>query len=329
MEWLDSLIYESGSKDHDQLTNELGKIVGNGTDGKVNENQYEHAIKPKHFIIGNDGLRQKDSKTQLHATVNGEANPEINIIKISANTPPHNVNGSDGLGRNGCEIQQQAPTKENGHENLQTIKNTVNENNNEQANDMIARGNENKLETNNENQHKQETKLQDKGNTKLKGTSSLYTTYSKQELGNSKILQSESQPSSIATPPKLTQVKWKVVVLKQRKQPTTDRDTRSKISFQKSISDKSLRIHEARANFDVPNHYTPQERRRERLHGYIRRFEKNPVMPIRNEQIKWSNVPAQLIKIPPHVTMTTDVAHSRWRSAVERELEMIVMAHGT
>ncbi|KAA6359405.1 MAG: putative Transposon Tf2-6 polyprotein [Streblomastix strix] len=42
-----------------------------------------------------------------------------------------------------------------------------------------------------------------------------------------------------------------------------------------------------------------------------------------------ANTPAQLIQIPPQMTMTTDVSPSGWGSTLEKELEMIAMAHGT
>ncbi|KAA6358788.1 MAG: putative Transposon Tf2-6 polyprotein, partial [Streblomastix strix] len=51
--------------------------------------------------------------------------------------------------------------------------------------------------------------------------------------------------------------------------------------------------------------------------------------------IKWwkakliANIPAQLIQIPTQMTMTTDAAPSGWGSTLEKELEMIAMAHGT
>ncbi|KAA6317737.1 MAG: hypothetical protein EZS28_055048, partial [Streblomastix strix] len=41
-----------------------------------------------------------------------------------------------------------------------------------------------------------------------------------------------------------------------------------------------------------------------------------------------ANIPAQLIQIPPQMTMTTDAAPSGWCSTLEKELEMIAMAHG-
>ncbi|KAA6364658.1 MAG: putative reverse transcriptase [Streblomastix strix] len=42
-----------------------------------------------------------------------------------------------------------------------------------------------------------------------------------------------------------------------------------------------------------------------------------------------ANIPAQLIQIPPQMTMTTDAATSGWGSTLEKEQEMIAMAHGT
>ncbi|KAA6371932.1 MAG: putative reverse transcriptase [Streblomastix strix] len=42
-----------------------------------------------------------------------------------------------------------------------------------------------------------------------------------------------------------------------------------------------------------------------------------------------ANTPAQLIQIPPQMTMTTDAAPSGWGSTLEKEQEMIATAHGT
>ncbi|KAA6360885.1 MAG: putative Gag-Pol polyprotein, partial [Streblomastix strix] len=42
-----------------------------------------------------------------------------------------------------------------------------------------------------------------------------------------------------------------------------------------------------------------------------------------------ANIPAQLIQIPPQMTMTTDAVPSGWSSTQEKKLEMIAMAHGT
>ncbi|KAA6371467.1 MAG: hypothetical protein EZS28_033007 [Streblomastix strix] len=106
-------VIETEKEDKEQLSRELERIVADGTDDNGDNDQSEHAIEPKHFTNGNNGLRKNDSGTQLQATVNGEANPEINITKTSANTPPHNVNGSDGLGGNGCGKQLQAATNDN------------------------------------------------------------------------------------------------------------------------------------------------------------------------------------------------------------------------
>ncbi|KAA6380091.1 MAG: hypothetical protein EZS28_024381, partial [Streblomastix strix] len=42
-----------------------------------------------------------------------------------------------------------------------------------------------------------------------------------------------------------------------------------------------------------------------------------------------ANITAQLIQIPPQMTMTTDATPNQWVSTLEKELEMIAMAHGT
>ncbi|KAA6317437.1 MAG: hypothetical protein EZS28_055100, partial [Streblomastix strix] len=88
---------ETEGNDQKQLTNELEKIIADGTDDNEDINQSEHTIEPKYFINGKDRFRRNDSGTQLQATVKGETNPEINITKISASTPVHNVNRSDRL----------------------------------------------------------------------------------------------------------------------------------------------------------------------------------------------------------------------------------------
>ncbi|KAA6404459.1 MAG: hypothetical protein EZS28_000010 [Streblomastix strix] len=62
----------------------------------------------------------------------------------------------------------------------------------------------------------------------------------------------------------LGQVKGKVVVPKQRMQPTNDHDTRSKTDQLKSVPNKSLGSPEARANSDTLNHFTPQQNRRKK-----------------------------------------------------------------
>ncbi|KAA6369414.1 MAG: hypothetical protein EZS28_035058, partial [Streblomastix strix] len=64
-----------------QLINQRQRSVTDGTDDNGDNDQSEYAIEPKHFTNGNDGLRKNDRRTQLQATVNGEANPEINIQK--------------------------------------------------------------------------------------------------------------------------------------------------------------------------------------------------------------------------------------------------------
>ncbi|KAA6355369.1 MAG: hypothetical protein EZS28_049104, partial [Streblomastix strix] len=234
------------NQDQEQLTKQIERIVADGTDDNENNDQSEHAIEPKHFTNGSDGLRKNDSGTQIQATVNGEANPEINITKISANTPPHNVNGSDGLGGNGCGTQLQAATNDNGHENYQAIDDTGNENNNDQG-------------SNNE------IRLQpDRVNNKLGEIESPHTTHSEQELRNPNISLPKGQPPLITTPLELGQVKGKVVVLKQKIQQANEHDTRSRTDQLKSEPNKSLGSPEARANSDTSNHFTPQQEQRKK-----------------------------------------------------------------
>ncbi|KAA6386070.1 MAG: hypothetical protein EZS28_018407 [Streblomastix strix] len=250
---------ETESKDQKQLTNQIERIVADGTDDNEDNDQSEHTIEPKYFTSGNDGFRVNDSATQLQATVNGEANPEINISKISANTPPHNVSGSDALGKNGCGTQLQVAANGNEHLNHQTIVNTGNEDNNEHTNDNRTGGQQSNQGSKNETQH-----VQDNENTKLGQIGSSHTTSSEQQLRNPNILQHKGQPPLITTPPELGQVKGKVVVPKQRTQPTNDNDTRSKTGQLKSICNKSSGSPEARANFDTPNHFIPQQEQKKK-----------------------------------------------------------------
>ncbi|KAA6319941.1 MAG: hypothetical protein EZS28_054754 [Streblomastix strix] len=126
---------ETESKDQMQLPNNLERFVADETDDNGDEDQSEHEIELKHLTKRNDEHKKNDSLTLTQATVNGEANPEINITKTSANTPPHNVYGSDGLGRNGCGTQLLAATNKNGHLNHPTTDNTGNVNIYEQSND--------------------------------------------------------------------------------------------------------------------------------------------------------------------------------------------------
>ncbi|KAA6370597.1 MAG: hypothetical protein EZS28_033876 [Streblomastix strix] len=251
---------ETGSKDQEQLTNQIERIVADGTDDNDDSDQSEHVIEPMHFTNENDGLRKNNSGTQLLATVNGEANPKINISKTSANTPPHNVNGSDGLEGNGCGTQLQAATNENGHENHQTIDNTGNGNNNEQANDnRIGGQQQNNLGFNNEIQHQQ-----DSVNNKPEEIGSPHTTHSEQELRNLNTSQLKGQPPLVTTPPEVGKVKGKVVVLKQNIQQRNEHDTRSKTGQLKSVPNKSLGSPEARANSDTLNHFMLQQVRRKK-----------------------------------------------------------------
>ncbi|KAA6362534.1 MAG: hypothetical protein EZS28_041937, partial [Streblomastix strix] len=276
MEWLDSLTYtpqiyesipeavigiiifateqivqsETESEDQEQLINDIERIVADGTDDNGDDDQSEHAIELKHFINENNGLRKNDSGTQLQATINGEANTEISITKTSANTPPHNVNGSDGLGGNGCETQLQAESNEIEHQNHQAIDNTGNENSIKQANDNRTAGQQNNQGSNNETKHQQ-----DSGNNKSREIGSSHTIHREQELRNSNITQSKGQQPLITTPPELSQVKGKVVLPKQWMQLTNYLDTRSKTGQLKSVLNKSLGSPEARANSDTSNHF--------------------------------------------------------------------------
>ncbi|KAA6364883.1 MAG: hypothetical protein EZS28_039591 [Streblomastix strix] len=251
---------ETESEDQEQLINKIERIVADGTDDNEDNDQSEHAIEPKHFTNGNDGLRKNDSGTQLQATVNGDANPEINITKISANTPPHNVNGSDVLGGNGCGTQLQGATNVNGHENHQIIDNTDNEDNNEQAEDnRIGGQQQNNQGSSNEIQHKQ-----DSLNNKPGEIGSPHISHPEQESRNPNNSQPKGQPPLITTPLEVGQVKGKVVVPKQKIQQANEHETRSKTGLSKSIPNKSLGSPEARANFDISNHFTQQQERRKK-----------------------------------------------------------------
>ncbi|KAA6352820.1 MAG: hypothetical protein EZS28_051653, partial [Streblomastix strix] len=179
---------------------------------------------------------------------------------ISANKDlPSNVNRSNGLGGNGCGTQQQAAANENGYENYQAIDNTGNESNNEQTNDNRTGGQQNNQGSNNETQHEQ-----DNGNIKPREIQPPHTTHSEQDLRNPNISLSKGQPRQITTPPELGQVKGKVVIPKQRKQPTNDHDTRSKTGQLNFVANKSLGSPEARANSDTSNHFTPQQEQRKK-----------------------------------------------------------------
>ncbi|KAA6369753.1 MAG: hypothetical protein EZS28_034721 [Streblomastix strix] len=251
---------ETESEDQEQLTNKIERIVADGIDDNEDNDQSEHAIEPKHFTNGNDGLIKNDSGTLLQATVNGEANPEINFSQTSANTPPHNVNGSDGLGRNGCGTQLQAATNVNGYENYQTIDNTGNENNNEQAdNNRIRVQQQNNQGPSYEIQHQQ-----DSINNKPGEIGSPHTTHSEKESRNPITSQPKGQPPLITKPPEVGQVKGKVVVLKQRIQQPNEHETRSRTGQLKSIPNKSFGSPEARANSDTSDHFTQQQERRKK-----------------------------------------------------------------
>ncbi|KAA6396524.1 MAG: hypothetical protein EZS28_007946, partial [Streblomastix strix] len=87
---LDSLPYTPNLPINTRSSNRPNHIRSrtnsDGTDDNGDNDQSENAIEPKHFIIGIDGLRRNDNRMQLQANINGEANPEINISKISDST---------------------------------------------------------------------------------------------------------------------------------------------------------------------------------------------------------------------------------------------------
>ncbi|KAA6386469.1 MAG: hypothetical protein EZS28_018002 [Streblomastix strix] len=207
---------ETESKDQEQLTNELERIVAVGTYDNREEVQSELAIKFKRFINGNDGHRKNVYGKLLKVSINREANLQINITKISANILLLNVNRSDRFGGNGYGTQLQAAANENENLNHKTIQNTSNANDDQQTNDNKAEKNENKQGLSNENQHQQGTKHRVIGNTELKVTGSLHTTHPKQELGNPSTSQSKKQSPLINTPPEVVQAKERVAVSKQR-----------------------------------------------------------------------------------------------------------------
>ncbi|KAA6382723.1 MAG: hypothetical protein EZS28_021748 [Streblomastix strix] len=175
---------ETKSKDQEQFTNVLEKIVADGTDDNEDDDQSEHAIELKHFINLNNGLRKNDRGTQLQVTVNGQVNLKINIAKMSANTPPHNVNRSDGLGGNGFRTQLRTATNENSNFIHHTIDDSGNKNVNEQSIDNRTGGQQqqNNQGSINEIQHQQ-----DSGNNKLREIGSSLTIDSEQELVNPNI----------------------------------------------------------------------------------------------------------------------------------------------
>ncbi|KAA6399694.1 MAG: hypothetical protein EZS28_004781 [Streblomastix strix] len=275
MEWLDSLTYTSKYTNqylkqqqvqlHSQLNKlqkqkqkakikkiiiiEIERIVTDGTDINEDNDQFERAIESKHFTNGNDGLRENDSGTQLHATVNGEANSKINITKISANTPPDNVNRSDGLEENGCRTQLQAVTNKNERENHQKSKH------------FLPKG----------------------------------------------------QLLLITTPPEVSQVKGKVVVPKQRIQPTNDHDTRCKTGQLKSLSNRSLGSPEAIANSDTPSHFTTQQEQIKRAdvvpvteYMSVKHFKGNKTSPGSKKQKQGFNSENQIEIEPDSETDQTD-----------------------
>ncbi|KAA6383737.1 MAG: hypothetical protein EZS28_020735 [Streblomastix strix] len=241
-----------------------------------------------------------DSGTLLQASVNGVANPEINITKLSTSTPPHNVNRSDGFGENICGTQLQAATNENEHLNHQTTDKTDFENSNVQANDNRTGGQQNNQVCNNETHHDQ-----DNGNNKERETSSSHTIHSKQEQRNSNISQSKGQPSLINTPTEIGQVKGNVVVPKQRMQPTNDHDIKSKTGQLKFVLNKSLGIPDNRANSDSSNHFIPQLVQRKKVDvaavtkDKSAKYSKNNVTNVRSKKQKQAFNSETQIEIEP------------------------------
>ncbi|KAA6377326.1 MAG: putative Transposon Ty3-I Gag-Pol polyprotein [Streblomastix strix] len=90
-----------------------------------------------------------------------------------------------------------------------------------------------------------------------------------------------------------------------------------------------LQFQEASLFLNIMDH---QKAQAARLRGWNTTMTMNKIAIL---DINWwiaklrANIPAQLIQIPPQITMTTDAAPSGWGSTLERELEMIAMAHGT
>ncbi|KAA6367397.1 MAG: hypothetical protein EZS28_037075, partial [Streblomastix strix] len=225
---------ETESKDQEQLKNRLEKIVADGINDNRDDDQSELAIEHKYFTNGNNGFRRNDCRMQSQATVNVEANPDINITKISASTPLHNVNGSYELGGNGCGTQLLAVTNENGLLNYQAIDNTRNERKTITCKLMIVEPKEMKTDKDLAMSINMNKKLNFKSNekTKLKGIESLHTFHPEQKQEYPNISQSKSQPPLIFTSSELCYVKGKVVVPKHWMQPTNDHDSRSKKASQ-------------------------------------------------------------------------------------------------
>ncbi|KAA6390818.1 MAG: hypothetical protein EZS28_013656 [Streblomastix strix] len=140
------------------------------------------------------------------------------------------------------------------------IDNTGNENNNEQAVDNRIRGQQqNNQGPCNKIQHKQ-----DSLNNKPEEIGSLHTTHSEKELRNPNTSQPKGQPPLITTPPKVSQIKGKIVVPKLRMQLTNDYDTRNKTGMPKSKPDKSLGSVDLRAIAFSLNDITLQQEQKKR-----------------------------------------------------------------
>ncbi|KAA6398450.1 MAG: hypothetical protein EZS28_006023 [Streblomastix strix] len=90
-----------------------------------------------------------------------------------------------------------------------------------------------------------------------------------------------------------------------------------------------LQFQEASLFLNTMDHQKVQAARLKGLNTMI--IMNKTAIPYINQQVTKlrANTPAQLIQIPPQMTITTDTAPSDQGSILERELEMIAMAHGT
>ncbi|KAA6393996.1 MAG: hypothetical protein EZS28_010475 [Streblomastix strix] len=222
--------------------NELERIVVDGTDDNRDADQSEHTTKPKHFTNGNNGLRKNDSGTQLQAIINGEANHEINITKISTNTSSNNVNGLDGLGGYGCRTQLYAATNENEYLSHQAIDNTGIENNYEQAN-------------NNKTGRKKPIK-----DLTMKANMNKKLIFKIMEILNLKRQYHFTQP----IPNKSQKIKIFHQSNASHPQSLHLQNQANKTGSPKSIPDKPLESPEAKTNSDSPNHFIPQQEQRKK-----------------------------------------------------------------
>ncbi|KAA6385681.1 MAG: hypothetical protein EZS28_018794 [Streblomastix strix] len=132
--------FEKDFKDYQIAVGKIEQIDADRIDDSVDNDQSE--IEIVYVTDEDNGLRKNVYGTQFKVVVNGEANPDINITKISINTSFHNVNGPDGLGGNGRGTQLRATINNNGNSNEQIIDNTDNAKDNQQGNDSRIERNE-------------------------------------------------------------------------------------------------------------------------------------------------------------------------------------------